>query len=896
MRAAAWFGVFLAFSHASGCAGDDGAGPPTDSGATAEDAGHSSADGTATPDADATQGTDAAAPADAAHTGDAGDTADSFDAASACPVEGAPCDDGDPCTTADHCAAGQCVSEPLVCDDGDPCTVDDHCEAGACVPGAPNPCDDGHPCTVDTCTAGACAHDPCALHMSPCDDGSPCTLDDLCRGGECVGEPICDDGDACTVDSCDPTTMACDHDVAGALGLPCDDGSPCTVDETCTPSGCLGPALGAVPGCAPGESCPTAIPVTALPFVDEGDTSTETDHFDAAGCAGLFGNPSIGFTGSGSPDRLYTFTAPANGVYSFELAAREGDLDAILSLYRGCPGAVGTNCIHAADVISDGGELLARRLDAGDTLFVLVDGYTEAEVGPYQLTVRKRESICYDGLDNDGDGQTDCDDEACAALGEACTGALAACLGAATIVADLPGVKHSVTLYEADQLNVPSECNPSALGGEAFDRIMRLEVLHSGRYELQVSINSPAVEFKVQLATSCPPIPAESCLWTASKGSNGPKTLDLEAGKPLYLLMGATNAGSKATVGIALRGIETECEDGIDDDQDGETDCVDQADCGTAAHCAPPGARCESPIMLTGAAPATAKASAYQAMNLYGLPSCGDAPKYGQELVFAFTAPTDGRYAFTLAPSDTYAQLFVASACLPPEEMCAVLISTVGGVAMQAGQTVYLFAEDIGCGGQSTGCYVGVEAVKEPLNELGCADGDDEDGDEKVDCQDTDCWQDTHCVAEGDTCPVAIDLGSTLPVVVTGDIVAPYVFLNYPAWMCDPALPLTSSLGGNDLVYRLTTPVAGHYRFTLTPDVPWRKWTLALASTCPPTPEACLGSSDEPPSSVEAIERDLPAGQTVFVFVGDPGNISFTHGWFTLEVTVDGLCEAPGEQ
>ncbi|MGA1147349.1 MAG: SUMF1/EgtB/PvdO family nonheme iron enzyme, partial [Candidatus Nanopelagicales bacterium] len=55
------------------------------------------------------------------------------------------CDDGDPCTI-DECVDGECVSTPLPCDDGIPCTIDT-CVGGECfhewIPGCVETCNNG---------------------------------------------------------------------------------------------------------------------------------------------------------------------------------------------------------------------------------------------------------------------------------------------------------------------------------------------------------------------------------------------------------------------------------------------------------------------------------------------------------------------------------------------------------------------------------------------------------------------------------------------------------------------------------------------------------------------------------------------------------------------------------
>ena len=237
------------------------------------------------------------------------------------------CDDGNACT-ADACVDGDCVSTPVAayCDDHDPCTVQDRCLAGLCV-GNPKPdcgclsdldcadLDDDDPCTGEMgCVEGVCRVKPGSLPAcdtwpappcqryacdpasggcvltdrpddEPCDDGNPCTLDESCFFGACYGVNLCecgtdadcdayDDGDACngrlactegaceldvgTVVLCgDPeatpcSQTACDPATGQCVAAPAHDGAPCvdldacTAGEVCASGTCGG---GGTPSC-----------------------------------------------------------------------------------------------------------------------------------------------------------------------------------------------------------------------------------------------------------------------------------------------------------------------------------------------------------------------------------------------------------------------------------------------------------------------------------------------------------------------------------------------------------------------------------------------------------------------------------------------------------------------
>ncbi len=193
-----------------------------------------------------------------------------------------PCDDGNACTVGDVCKNGACKSgaaiDPKVtCDDSNPCT-DDSCDTikGCVHANNTTACDDGSKCTTnDVCGAGTCAgtavncddtnvctNDQCntadgtcfwTANSAVCDDGDACTVGDACAQTKCVGGAAksCDDGNVCTTDSCDSKTGACGHANNTAS---CDDGNPCTVSDTCAAGACT---KSSPKSCDDGNTCTT---------------------------------------------------------------------------------------------------------------------------------------------------------------------------------------------------------------------------------------------------------------------------------------------------------------------------------------------------------------------------------------------------------------------------------------------------------------------------------------------------------------------------------------------------------------------------------------------------------------------------------------------------------------
>ncbi|MEQ1564576.1 MAG: hypothetical protein ABMA64_02975 [Myxococcota bacterium] len=214
---------------------------------------------------------------------------------------------------------------------------------------------------------------------------------------------------------------AFDDDVDGAVDCADDD---CALDPACAEDcvnridddadgdlDCLDLACASDPACA--LVCPNDVLIGAVPFSVFGDTLGHTAD-QLATCS----------LGEGSDD-AWEFTAPADGTYGFGLSTLGTTFDAALSVRSAtCLGAE----LACLDVFStDGGEAVAVDLLAGEIVQVLVDGFSVADAGPYELAVfvpTAGESGCANGLDDDVDTLLDCADPDCTfdpACAEDCT-------------------------------------------------------------------------------------------------------------------------------------------------------------------------------------------------------------------------------------------------------------------------------------------------------------------------------------------------------------------------------------------------------------------------------------------------------------------------------------------
>jgi uncharacterized repeat protein (TIGR02543 family) len=160
------------------------------------------------------------------------------------------------------------------------------------------------------------------------------------------------------------------------------------------------------PATLPGDTCATAAVVNSSAWANQLDTCRYANNFGTSGIGGCKTH------GSGG-DAVLKFVPTVSGTYRVNLdtgpPGTVSGFDSTLNVVRGasCP-TVFNSCLASAD----GGD--PEQLDfaavAGETYWILADGYG-SRCGMARLTVSRLEAErCGDGVDNDGDGLTDCND------------------------------------------------------------------------------------------------------------------------------------------------------------------------------------------------------------------------------------------------------------------------------------------------------------------------------------------------------------------------------------------------------------------------------------------------------------------------------------------------------
>jgi len=131
-----------------------------------------------------------------------------------------------------------------------------------------------------------------------------------------------------------------------------------------------------------GDTCGSATVIPGLPYTDDGTTVGYTDDYDEE-CP---------YTGSTSPDVVYSYTPAANVAVDITLCVGTTNYDTKVYVYEGsCPGggAVACNdddCTAPLYGSAFNSAVYNVPLTGGQTYFIVVDGYS-GDSGPYSIEV-----------------------------------------------------------------------------------------------------------------------------------------------------------------------------------------------------------------------------------------------------------------------------------------------------------------------------------------------------------------------------------------------------------------------------------------------------------------------------------------------------------------------------
>ena len=525
------------------------------------------------------------------------------------------CDDGDICTGGDACQGGVCAGALIDCDAETEVCFESFCDSatGLCVTAAVQDgtdCVDSDPCLSaavcvngmclgsdkdcsafdGSCVVGACSPiaGDCYAKAIPdflgCDDQSVCTSGDHCEDGECVGVEVdCSfAGDACNVGVCDPVAGTCGQAPAFD-GEPCDDLNPCTEADSCSEGACGGAALDCsfldqdckVGACNPVTGGCVLQPAPGGTGCDDNDACTELDVCAGSTCVGSPVDCTLPggscFTGSCDPGQGGCIQTPRED-------GSDCDDDDTCT--------VADVCLDAACV----GELLDCTIYDGPCTTGLCDGVTAA----CQLVIAEIGAPCSD--DNPCTTDDICIDATC--IGDY-DDTIAGCGGAATCLSPIP---ISAVPYETadatDDGTVDFEasgCGIGATGSDGLEQLYRLEAPESGIFVVQLLTppeGSTLFDSILYAFDSCPGVEEASCLGGDDAPGAGAAeliALPLAAGESAWIVVdgaAADQAGDYLLTVELAPSAEVVCDDGLDLDYDGATDCQD-LDCLGIGGCLP---------------------------------------------------------------------------------------------------------------------------------------------------------------------------------------------------------------------------------------------------------------------------------------------------------------------
>jgi hypothetical protein len=219
---------------------------------------------------------------------------------------------------------------------------------------------------------------------------------------------------------------------------------------------------------------------------------------------------------------------------------------------------------------------------------LIVKAVSPAEAGMAVLRIsafrNRRVEICGNGIDDDGNGLIDCQDPSCFGIGD-CNAS--ACMPDVDLGAFSPGTVRSTIL---DTRSGRDLYQTSCGKGNGKERVVRLTLTQPMALGIQcMDSGSHVIELDQQL------MPLDACN-AHEVGCADPAVLPFGCGYSIpglqpgtyNLIVEAFQAGSEGVVNLTLDGeaetIREICDNGIDDDHDGATDCADRK-CVTSPLC-----------------------------------------------------------------------------------------------------------------------------------------------------------------------------------------------------------------------------------------------------------------------------------------------------------------------
>jgi hypothetical protein len=642
------------------------------------------------------------------------------------------------------------------------------------------------------------------------DDDGDAAVD--CDDPDCAGDPRCLDLCADATDLDGDGLADCKYDVCtGSPSCPerCDDGVDNDAD---------GLVDCADPQCATAAACFAACP----PPAEFGPCDRVLRGVTTGGTSAIDAWPTCGGAAPGG-EYVYRLTVPDDVV----LAARVRDVPAGAALGVR---VLGASC-DSRSCLAGGGESVEWALLPGGVYHVVVDG-TPATTFSLELDCGREELDCTNGVDDDGDGLADCADPHCRAVDPACRETDCGdgadddgdgfidcgdpdCLDAPECGGEdcANGVDDDgdtlVDCYD-DTCFAHASCDASC----TVDQMVRCDRILTGStagvasaiddwpwcagrrltggervYELALEAN---VLLRATLETAADLdlllLRGRCGVYSCVEAADALLETELVAGDRWFVVVdGPAGAGGAFTLTLACGLHELRCDDGVDDDGDGATDCADP-DCATDAACIEncgnrqdddgdgwvdcadddcwslAACACTQTTTIGCNAAVTATTVGYP--NQLGRYACApDWRESGPERIYRFVAPVSGPVTARLYGAQLGTDLFLLEGACNPTT-CVATDEGTGSISWEAVEgTVYYLSVDgfeghVGSFTLQLDCGV--------LPELDCSDGLDDDADTLVDCADPDCAFAPDCDHACGTLSVPIVCGQTARATTMG--------------------------------------------------------------------------------------------------------------------------------
>jgi len=649
------------------------------------------------------------------------------------------------------------------------------------------------PCTDPRCESDPRCHQPGhEICNNGIDDDDNGLVD--CADPACAGDPFCNSHDM---------AMTCDD---GHGGIDCNK-----------------------PGC---NTLPQCLHMTCTPEIEYGTVAPhdydQTRTFDTRGatneyntCAFAGGTARVGeFTVDGATDVRLDFTQPSGAAHVISIE-RAG-------FGQACD-ANPVTCLKVGEAATFSTTLTAATLSAG-TYYIIVQSFPGTQgATTVRLSTGHGSEICDNGVDDDGNGLVDCADQACINAPNCLT---VECkpeinLGA-LVVGDAPKTADFDTRTTSNRYH--PTCAGSSTGN---DEVVRF-TLHETAGVLVQWTQSNGSDHVITIFHTPPPGEAcdadqMSCYYPGG-ASGGTVAFSPRAAGDYIFIFKAIQSGAEGPMHISVSAFKNRqqeiCNNGIDDDGNGLTDCDDPA-CYGVGVCKPP--ICLPDVDLGDFAWGTQKSVSLDVTtgSDYYTATCAKGGGKTKVVRVNLTQPMGLGYSC----DETGSQVLQLTQLVQPLDACdanpvncadpSVLPFGCNFVMPNLQPGTYDVLVEAFSSGQEGNVNLTLFGVQEKTLEI-CNNGIDDDGDGKIDCADLKCVTSPYCqkfVCKADATLGIVPLdGSTVSTTVqtagNGD-----KFVS----------PCATMPGGQDAVVDFTVPSkanlkiewaqAGNHDFALYTDV-----------------------------------------------------------------------------